>query len=100
MGTKYLPDLEARSYEDGDRPLDSGQQDAFKRSKLDVKIVKEAAEAKTKYDLFDRLNSGGATLSDQEFRSSLIVMTDPSFLDWLEELRSAPGFPAFGRAER
>ena len=39
-----------------------------------------------------RLNSGGANLSDQEFRNSLIVMTDPTFMDWLEGLRANPQF--------
>jgi hypothetical protein len=90
--TKYLPDLEGRTYEIGKRPLDSAQRIVFKRSKLDIKIVKEAAQAKTKYDLFDRLNSGGAILSDQEFRNSLIVMSDPTFMDWLEGVRSTPDF--------
>jgi hypothetical protein len=92
VGTNYLPDLEGRTYEDGDRPLDSAQRITFKRSKLDIKIVKEAESAKTKYDLFDRLNSGGSVLSDQEFRNSLIVMADPSFMDWLEAIRSLPDF--------
>jgi len=92
VGTDYLPDLDRRTYEVGDRSLDSAQRIAFKRSKLDIKIVKEAETAKTKYDLFDRLNSGGSILSDQEFRNSLIVMTDPSFLDWLETLRSESDF--------
>jgi hypothetical protein len=92
VGTDYLPDLEGRTYEGDERPLDPAQRIAFKRSKLDIKIVKEAATAKTKYDLFDRLNSGGANLSDQEFRNSLIVMTDATFLDWLEELRAFQSF--------
>ncbi len=92
VGTRYLPDLEGRTYEAGNYGLDSSQRIALKRSKLDIKIVKEADEAKTKYDLFDRLNSGGATLSDQEFRNSLIVMSDPTFMDWLEELRALPDF--------
>jgi len=92
VGTKYLPDLEGRTFEDGERPLDRAQRIAFKRAKLDLKIVKEAASAKTKYDLFDRLNSGGAVLSDQEFRNSLIVMSDPTFMDWLDSLRALPAF--------
>jgi len=92
VGTDYLPDLEGRTYEVGACTLDSAQRIAFKRSKLDIKIVKEAATATTKYDLFDRLNSGGANLSDQEFRNSLIVMTDPTFLDWLEALRLLQSF--------
>lgn len=92
VGTDYLPDLEGRTYEEGPTALDSAQRISLKRSKLDVKIVKESATATTKYDLFDRLNSGGAILSDQEFRNSLIVMTDASFLDWLEDLRCTPDF--------
>jgi len=94
VGTRYLPDLDGRTFEVGNRPLDSAQRIAFKRSKLDVKIVKESDASKTKYDLFDRLNSGGAILSDQEFRNSLVVMTDPSFMDWLEALREQSAFQA------
>jgi hypothetical protein len=94
VATRYLPDLDGRMFEDGQRPLESAQRIAFKRSKLDVKIVKEADDSKTKYDLFDRLNSGGAILSDQEFRNSLVVMADPSFMDWLEDLRQLPEFQA------
>jgi hypothetical protein len=92
VATRYLPDLEGRTFETGARALDPAQRIAFKRSKLDVKIVKEADESKTKYDLFDRLNSGGAILSDQEFRNSLVVMTDPTFMDWLESLRKQTAF--------
>ncbi len=92
VGTNYLPDLDGRTYEDGNKPLDSAQRIVFKRSKLDIKIVKEAESAKTKYDLFDRLNSGGSGLSDQEFRNSLIVMTDPTFMDWLDSVRSSSDF--------
>ena len=92
LGTKYLTDLQARTFESGDRALAPPLRIAFKRAKLDVKIVKESDESTTKYDLFDRLNSGGAVLSDQEIRNSLIVMTDPSYLDWLEALRSSPDF--------
>jgi hypothetical protein len=80
------------TFETGDGAIESPQRIAFKRSKLDIKIVKEAEEAKTKYDLFDRLNSGGAILSDQEFRNSLIVMSDPTFMDWLETIRASDDF--------
>lgn len=92
MGTDYLPDLEGRSFDKGSKTLEPSQRILFKRAKLDIKIVKEAETANTKYDLFDRLNSGGSVLSDQEFRNSLIVMTDPSFMDWLERLRSTSAF--------
>lgn len=89
VGTTYLPSLHGRSFDTGTNPLDPGQRINFKRAKLDIKIVKEAEEATTKYDLFDRLNSGGSVLSDQEFRNSLIVMSNPDFMDWLEKLRRA-----------
>jgi hypothetical protein len=92
VATDYLSDLEGRSFDKGSKTLDPAQRILFKRAKLDIKIVKEAEAANTKYDLFDRLNSGGSILSDQEFRNSLIVMTDPTFMDWLERLRAADVF--------
>ena len=44
VGTNYLPHLQDRTFDTGEEPLDTGQRIVFKRSKLDIKIVKEAAE--------------------------------------------------------
>jgi len=95
LGTDYLPSLEGMSWEDKDSPKysfpDSLRVD-FKRQKLDIKIVKKESDPNTKYDLFERLNTLGSHLSDQEMRNCLLVMINPSFHTWLESLANEESF--------
>jgi hypothetical protein len=89
VGTEYLPCLEGMVWEDDERPKmsfpDSLKID-FKRQKLDIKIVKKESDENTKYDLFERLNTLGSKLSDQEVRNCLLVMINPKMYRWLEHL--------------
>jgi hypothetical protein len=93
-GTKYLPALEGRRWEDTDprRSLSNALRLDIKRAKIDVKIIKRESSPQTKYDLFQRLNSYGSTLTDQEMRSALLAAVSPEFLSWLENLASYPSF--------
>jgi hypothetical protein len=50
---------------------------------LRVEILKKESDPKAKYELFQRLNTGGASLSPQEVRNCVAVMINPSFYDWL-----------------
>ena len=70
--TKYLPSLEGKTWDgSADKGIGRENQLLVKRSKIDVKIIlKESSEA-SKYELFQRLNTGGAQLSDQELRHTL-----------------------------
>lgn len=89
IATDYLPGLEDMVWQDDDHP-DSSFSNAlridFKRQKLDIKIVKKESDENTKYDLFERLNTLGSKLADQEVRNCLLVMINPSLYRWLEEL--------------
>lgn len=95
LGTEYLPSLEGMSWDDEDNPKssfpDSLRMD-FKRQKLDIKIVKKESDPNTKYDLFERLNSLGSHLSDQEMRNCLLVMINRDFHTWLESLANEESF--------
>ena len=89
LGTEYLPSLEGMSWDDKDNPKNSFPDNLrmdFKRQKLDIKIVKKESDPNTKYDLFERLNTLGSHLSDQEMRNCLLVMINPEFHTWLESL--------------
>lgn len=94
-GTKFLPSLEKKVW---DNPYDEAnsftkeQRIKFKRQKLDVKIIKDNSYREAKYELFQRINTGGSQLTDQEVRNCLIIMLDVSFYDWLEELRKDENF--------
>ena len=89
VGTDYLPSLESKSWEQPARPKDefsSSLRLDFKRQKVDLKIIKKESDPNTKYDLFERLNTLGSQLSDQEVRNCLLVMINRSFFQWLQKL--------------
>jgi len=93
--TKYLPALEGCvwSAKQGPQPLSMPQQLLIKRSKLDIKIILRESDEGAKFELFQRLNTGGSPLSDQEIRNAMLVAGNPQFYKWLqEELASYPSF--------
>ncbi len=96
VGTKYLPALEGRVWQSDDpaTSLSEAQRLDIKRTKIDVKIIKRESSPKTKYDLFQRLNSYGSALTAQEMRSALLVAVSPDFFSWLESLAKLPSFLA------
>jgi hypothetical protein len=95
-GTKYLPALEGRVWHgaDPEASLSEAQRLDIKRSKIDIKIIKRESSPATKFDLFQRLNSYGSSLTPQEMRSALLVAVSPEFFSWLESLASWPSFQA------
>ena len=92
LPTEYLPSLKDHRYEaqEGATFDDTLRRD-FKRSKLDFKIVKKESDPQSKYDLFQRLNSG-TDLSPQEARNCLLVMIDAEFFRWMLTLSEVPSF--------
>ena len=82
-GTKIFPFFEGMTW--SELPLNPLQLD-FKRSKVEVKIIKYLSDKNAKFEVFQRLNSGGTNLSAQEFRNCLLVMTNKKVYSWMEEL--------------
>ncbi len=72
--------------------LDSTQRLVFKREKIDVKIVKKESDETIKFELFQRLNTLGSKLSDQEVRNCLLVMLNKDFYLWLKSLSEDEDF--------
>lgn len=98
VGTKYLPSLEGASWESEGGPiLTSAQRLDIKRAKIDIKIVQRGSDPKTKFDLFQRLNSFGSKLSNQEVRNAQLVGVNSDFVEWLQELASTPSFESLLR---
>jgi hypothetical protein len=93
-GTRYLPSLEGKQWEaiDEAASLTDTQRRLIKRASLDLKIVTRESDPETPFELFQRLNSGGSQLSDQELRNSLLIMVDREFYFWLKSLQEFPGF--------
>lgn len=78
--------------EDPKRSLSSEAQLAIKRSKLAVSIILKESDANAKYDLFQRLNTGGSELSPQEVRNCLLIMLNKKMYEWLKALSQHSAF--------
>ena len=87
--TKFLPALDGIVWESEDAEtyqLTMPQRLAIKRAKIDVKLLKANSDVNSKYDLFQRLNSGGSHLTPQEVRTCLIIMENRAFYSKLREM--------------
>lgn len=92
--TKYLPSLEGKRWDDDDPSLSIGSanQLIIRRAKIDVKIILRESSESSKYELFQRLNTGGSQLSDQELRNAILVMVNPDAFRWIENLATDENF--------
>ena len=87
MSTKQLPSLEGVTWNATSEPcLTPAQKLDLRRARLRVEILKRESDDTAKYELFQRLNTGGAPLSEQEVRNCTMVMINPSLYEWLQKL--------------
>jgi hypothetical protein len=87
--TKYLPSLHNAVWEKSERipdiglneqhPFDKAQQLAIRRARLGVEILKRPSDNLTKFDLFQRLNSGGTQANAQELRNCIMLMVNRDY---------------------
>lgn len=80
--TKYLPSLQGMVWEkneEGEVAIDKALQLFFRRARVDFQILKHPSDPKTKFDLFQRLNRGGAYANEQEVRSCSMVLANAEF---------------------
>ena len=95
--TTYLPSLQGRRWEDEDHPdqsLTMPQRLLIKRAKISVSIILKESDEMAKYELFQRLNTGGSSLSDQEVRNSILVMMNPDLYKWIRNLSRDENYAA------
>lgn len=92
--TKYLTCLEGKRWEDDDdeKTLPDSAKLVIKRSRIDIKIVLNKSDATSKYELFQRLNTGGSLATDQEVRNCILIMANPEFFSWLQDLSTDTNF--------
>ena len=86
--TKYLPSMDGQLWD----TIGREHQLLVKRSKIDVKIILRESSEGSKYELFQRLNTGGSQLSSQEVRNAIAIMIDPSFYEWILTLADNEDF--------
>ncbi len=92
--TKYLPSMAGKKW-DSDDPLESignANRLIIRRSKIDVNIILRESSESSKYELFQRLNTGGSQLSDQEVRNAMLIMLNPEAYRWISELAQDENF--------
>lgn len=58
----------------------------FKRARVRVEILKSTSDKLARYELFQRLNTGGSTLTPQEVRNCTISMLNPELLIFIQSL--------------
>lgn len=91
--TKYLPELKWVKWDGG--PTESLPPESrliVKRSKINSSIILRESDENAKYDLFQRLNTGGSQASDQEVRNCILVMINPTMLRWMKDLAQDENF--------
>ena len=95
-GTRFLPSLAGKRWEPTAEDANDGfgkpQQLQVKRARVRVEILKQESDPQAKYELFQRLNTGGASLSEQEVRNCVAVMINRPFHQWLLSRASTPEF--------
>ncbi|QWG71333.1 DUF262 domain-containing protein [Bacillus mycoides] len=95
VGTDFLPSLEDKMWEnkyDIENSFTPQQRFKLKRAKLDINIIKETSDDDSKYELFQRINTGGTHLEPQEIRNCLLIMINQSFFDWSHKLKENTNF--------
>ncbi len=76
--TKFLPSLSGKHWviDDEESSLTEAQRRFIKRSKIDIVIIDKASDKYAQYEMFQRLNTGGAHLTPQEVRNCILAMND------------------------
>ncbi len=85
---KYIPSLEDRFWTE----LPITTQREFRKAKIKVNIILTENSDEAQYELFQRLNTGGTELSDQEVRNCLMLMIRPDFYEKVNALKEDASF--------
>lgn len=92
--TKYLTELEDITWknEDSSKELTNALKLDFKRARMDIKIVNRISDPDTKFELFQRLNTGGSELKPQEVRNCVLLMINKDIFEVIKECSEDDNF--------
>lgn len=85
-----LPALDGMCYED----LSLRSRLSIRRAGCRVEVIKVGSGKRMKYDLFERLNTGGVRLTDQEIRNCIFRAEAPELMDYFDRLAESEHFKA------
>ena len=95
-GTDFLPSLEGKTFEkrndDDENAFGIEERRYLKRAKISLIILKKESDISGKYELFQRLNTGGTSLSDQEVRNCIMLMENKDLFYKIQELSNYQNF--------
>lgn len=100
IATKYLPSLNGvvwKAQNSSEVSLDTSLQLFFRRHRIDFQILKHPSDPKTKFDLFHRLNRGGAYANEQEVRTCSMVLANAEITRQIREMCATNAFRAVFR---
>ena len=83
-----LPSLEGVRFSD----LSLRTQLMIKRAGCRVEVIKTGSKVNMKYEVFERLNTGGSSLTAQEVRNCVFRATAPDFVEWVDRLAAHKSF--------
>ena len=87
--TTYLASLEGKKWDDPndkDNSFTQTQRLLIKRSKIAVNIVEKESDEIIKYELFQRLNTGGSVATHQEVRNCILLMLNKKLYQLMRSL--------------
>lgn len=93
--THYLPSLKGKKWNDpndSDNSLTSTQRLLIKRAKITVNIIEKEDDQMIKYELFQRLNTGGASPTPQEVRNCILLMLNKNLYQFMRSLADRESF--------
>lgn len=92
--TRYLPSLENKCWDSEDESLSltEAAKIKIKRARLDINIIKNTSDQMAKFEIFQRLNTGGTKATDQEVRNCILIMTNRNFFFWVKSLSEYQSF--------
>ncbi|WP_143883882.1 DUF262 domain-containing protein [Chryseobacterium binzhouense] len=93
-GTKYIPSLEGFKWENDNesKELPQGLKLAIKRAKIHLTIILSESDKRAKFEVFQRLNTGGSNASNQEVRNNVMLMINPDKYNWFNEMATNSNF--------
>lgn len=83
-----LPLLEGFSFDE----LSMRSKLTLKRTYCRVEVIRVGSASNMKYEVFERLNTGGSKLEPQEIRNAIFRAVDPDFVSFCDTLTELPDF--------
>lgn len=93
--TKYLPALDGVCWNKKntkEKELDDKLKIGFKRSKISITIILPESEANVKYEVFQRLNTGGSFATPQELRNCISIMLNKNINNVIKKMAKNDDF--------